>query len=95
MRYKSSAEAASSFLSRAPRRLGRAYKRPRDTPAPRTKRKPGERVTMNLARATLEEILDCVSARINDAHARGVEPAHITNVAWSMLNDALHLTGPT
>ena len=95
MRYKSSTEAAAAFLRSAPRRRGRMYKRPRATPAPRVKRKPGERVTMNMARATVEELLDCVSARINDCHARGVEPDHITTIAWTMLNDALHLEGPT
>lgn len=54
------------------------------------KKNADDRIKLDMARATVAECLDCVSARINDCHARNVEPDHITNIAWQMLNDALH-----
>lgn len=91
MKFRSASEAAAAFLSRGTQPT---YRRARLLPQRRRPEPP--RITMNFARATVEELLDCVSVRINDCHARGVEPEHITNIAWQMLNDALRdpMTNP-
>lgn len=54
-----------------------------------TSQLPHARIEINFARATVAECLDCVSARINECQERGVEPDHITNIAWRMLVEAL------
>ena len=84
MKYSSSAEASAAFMANPRRRKYRSRRRPRANLVSAQ-----DRITLDFARATVAECLDCVSARINDCHTRGVEPDHITNIAWQMLCEAL------
>lgn len=97
MKYRTSAEAAAAFLREHGHetRHGRRRKPPAQRKADRwvkriAEARAGERIVVDLARATVIELLDCVSERILRHDAAGTEPEHITNVAWQMMNDALY-----
>lgn len=55
---------------------------------------PTNRVTLDLAVVTVEELLSCVHDRIARCQQAGVEVPHITKVAGKMLREALGRSAP-